>query len=56
MIRQVWRSPSLSEFGFSLPDGWANQGAVTLLEEPQDRNAPMDLMPFEVRSWRLGKA
>jgi alpha-mannosidase len=44
------------EFGFSLPDGWANQGAVTLLEEPQDRNAPVDLMPFEVRSWRLGKA
>ena len=44
------------EFGFSLPAGWTNRGAVTLLEEPQDRNAPVDLMPFEVRSWRLGKA
>jgi alpha-mannosidase len=26
---------------------------VTILEEPQQREAPADLMPFEVRSWRL---
>jgi len=41
------------EFGFTLPSGWANAGAVTLLEESQERVAPADLMPFEVRSWVL---
>ena len=34
--------------------GFAQQ-AVTIMEEPQTRDAPMALMPFEVRSWRLSK-
>ncbi|HEY4200792.1 MAG TPA: glycoside hydrolase family 38 C-terminal domain-containing protein [Devosiaceae bacterium] len=42
-------------FGFSLPQGWRNGGAVTLLEEKQERSASADLMPFEVRSWLLVK-
>ena len=41
------------EFGFGLPEGWTGDKAITLLEEPQERNAPADLMPFEVRSWLL---
>lgn len=35
-------------------DGWRAE-PVTLMEEPQKRDAPADLMPFEVRSWRLAR-
>ena len=35
-------------------DGWS-AAPVTLMEEPQRREAGLDLMPFEVRSWRLSK-
>jgi alpha-mannosidase len=35
-------------------DGWS-AAAVTIMEEPQQRDAMMDLMPFEVRSWKLTK-
>jgi alpha-mannosidase len=41
------------DFAVSVP-GWT-QAPVTLLEEPQSRDAPLDLMPFEVRSWRLSR-
>jgi alpha-mannosidase len=34
--------------------GW-NAAPVTILEEPQKRDAASELMPFEVRSWRLTK-
>ena len=34
--------------------GWS-AAPVTIMEEPQERDAPMDLMPFEVRSWKLTK-
>lgn len=33
-------------------EGWA-AAAVTIMEEPQTRDATSDLMPFEVRSWKL---
>ena len=32
--------------------GWKPE-AVTLMEEPQKRDAAADLMPFELRSWKL---
>jgi alpha-mannosidase len=34
--------------------GWSAT-PVTLLEEPQQRDASAGLMPFEVRSWRLSR-
>jgi len=34
--------------------GWSTS-AVTIMEEPQQRSAPVDLMPFELRSWRLSR-
>ena len=39
------------DFAISAP-GWTAR-PVTILEEPQARDAPLGLMPFEVRSWRL---
>jgi alpha-mannosidase len=35
-------------------DGWST-AAVTIMEEPQTRDAASALMPFEVRSWKLTK-
>ncbi len=35
-------------------EGWS-AAPVTIMEEPQQRNAPAELMPFEVRSWKLTK-
>jgi alpha-mannosidase len=35
-------------------DGWS-AAPVTIMEEPQKRDAALDLMPFEVRSWKLTK-
>jgi alpha-mannosidase len=35
-----------------LADGW-NTAAVTLMEEPQNRDAKVALLPFELRSWKL---
>ena len=34
--------------------GWST-APVTILEEPQKRDAELDLLPFELRSWRLTK-
>ncbi len=34
--------------------GWTAR-PVTIMEEPQTRQAPLDLMPFEVRSWKLAR-
>ena len=39
------------DFSVEAP-GWA-ASAVTILEETQTRDAPAELMPFEVRSWKL---
>ena len=44
------------DFGFTLPQGWRNAGAVNLMEEKQQRDAAADLMPFEVRSWLLSRS
>jgi alpha-mannosidase len=35
-------------------EGWSAT-AVTIMEEPQARDAAAELMPFEVRSWKLTK-
>jgi alpha-mannosidase len=39
------------DFAVTAP-GWT-AAPVTILEEPQQRDAPAALMPFEVRSWKL---
>ncbi|MEO8759017.1 MAG: glycoside hydrolase family 38 C-terminal domain-containing protein [Devosia sp.] len=36
-------------------DGWS-QAPVTILEEPQKRDSSVDLLPFEVRSWKLSRS
>ena len=36
------------------PEGWRITGCVDLLERPVE--APSELRPFEVRSWRLARA
>ena len=41
------------DFAVTAP-GWSTE-AVTIMEEPQIREASIDLMPFEVRSWKLTK-
>jgi alpha-mannosidase len=41
------------DFGV-VADGWS-AAPVTIMEEPQTRDAPLELMPFEVRSWKLTK-
>jgi alpha-mannosidase len=38
----------------ALPDGWRIAGPVDILERPFD--APDELRPFEVKSWRLAPA
>lgn len=37
------------------PPGWRLDGPLNLMEEPFSRSGAHDLMPFEVRSWRLTK-
>jgi alpha-mannosidase len=41
------------DFAVDAP-GWKAE-PVTILEELQERDAPAELMPFEVRSWRLSR-
>ena len=41
------------DFALELPEGWRNDGVVSILEEPMA--AGEGLMPFEVKSWRLVK-
>lgn len=42
-------------FGLTLPQGWRNEGTVSILEEPM-RDVPVDgLMPFQVKSWRISR-
>ena len=41
------------DFALTLPEGWTNEGVVSILEEPME--AGEGLMPFEVKSWRLVK-
>lgn len=40
-------------FSLKLPEGWQAGGPLTILEEAMSRSASHDLMPFEVRSWRI---
>lgn len=42
-------------FSFTLPEGWNNAGPVDLLEEATAREGA-DLLPFEIRSWRLRRS
>lgn len=40
----------------TLPLGWNASGALNILEEPIERTGPADIMPFEIRTWKLQKA
>ncbi len=42
------------DFAVKAP-GWSTE-AVTIMEEPQKRTAASDLMPFEIRSWKLKRS
>ncbi|WP_454855807.1 alpha-mannosidase [Rhizobium binxianense] len=39
----------------SLPSGWSSSGPLDILEEPLERRAPQDIMPFEVRTWKISR-
>lgn len=39
-----------------LPSGWSASRPLNILEEPMERKGPADIMPFEIRTWRLQKA
>jgi alpha-mannosidase len=43
-------------FSVETPPGWRLDGPLNLMEDPFVRAGAEDLMPFEVRSWRLRKA
>jgi alpha-mannosidase len=43
------------DFTIELPDGWSASGPLSILEEPMERSHGAELLPFEVRSWRLTK-
>lgn len=46
---------SRGRLSVDLPEGWSLSEPLNLLEEPIDRLAAHDLLPFEVRTWRLAK-
>lgn len=37
----------------TLPSGWQASGPLNILEEPIERTGPADIMPFEIRTWKL---
>lgn len=37
----------------TLPSGWQASGPLNILEEPMERAGPADIMPFEIRTWKL---
>ncbi|MGO7546642.1 alpha-mannosidase [Rhizobium leguminosarum] len=39
-----------------LPSGWAASQPLNILEEPMERKGPADIMPFEIRTWKLETA
>jgi alpha-mannosidase len=41
------------DFAVKLPEGWRNEGTVSILEEKME--AGDGLLPFEVKSWRLSR-
>jgi alpha-mannosidase len=44
--------------GLSLtpPSGWRASGPLNILEEPMERAGPADIMPFEIRTWKLQRS
>ena len=59
VLRVYEPAGSRGAFTISLPAGWRIAGSIDLLEEPAKRDAAthpgMDLLPFEIRSWRLAR-
>ena len=37
----------------TLQSGWRASGPLNILEEPIERTGPADIMPFEIRTWKL---
>lgn len=42
-------------FSVAAPAGWRIGAPLSILEEPMERVGAADLMPFEIRSWRLSR-
>ncbi|NKF31181.1 hypothetical protein HER21_32550, partial [Pseudomonas sp. BGM005] len=40
----------------TLPSGWSVSQPLNILEEPMERTGPADIMPFEIRTWKLQRA
>lgn len=40
----------------NLAPGWKASGSLNILEEPIEREGPADIMPFEIRTWRLQRS
>ncbi|GAC1044713.1 alpha-mannosidase [Rhizobium sp. No.120] len=40
----------------TLPSGWQASGPLNILEEPMERSGSADIMPFEIRTWKLQRA
>ncbi|MGV2100364.1 alpha-mannosidase [Rhizobium sp. 21-4511-3d] len=43
------------KLSLSLPSGWKASGPLNILEEPMERKGGADIMPFEIRTWKLQK-
>lgn len=37
----------------ALPSGWSASQPLNILEEPMERKGPAEIMPFEIRTWKL---
>lgn len=41
------------DLALKLPHGWKPSGALNILEEPMQRQGQAEIMPFEIRTWKL---
>ncbi|MGO7161240.1 alpha-mannosidase [Rhizobium johnstonii] len=41
------------KLALNLPSGWTASQPLNILEEPMERKGPADIMPFEIRTWKL---
>jgi alpha-mannosidase len=43
------------DLALQLTNGWKPSGALNILEEPMQRHGQAEIMPFEIRTWKLTK-
>jgi len=56
MLRLYEPAGRRGRLSLALPSGWEASGALNILEEPIERAGPADIMPFEIRTWRLRRS